>query len=282
MLFYFWHLIAGQEKHTHPLKCAPFLLHKQKVKRTVFTCRWSSPQCPLLFHLYPTGWEKKTQTGALRGGVYDKYFPTELRHVSLRQNDSWEWCPLWGTTPPVHTGAKRTHSLATCTAHKHTPADVQLRHIPADTNQEYNQRNKQPQKAEIKLKTLASLWHHEHLLNSRLKIFPAAGFEQGKRVTVQKNKIIKKNFTLPLTLAQMKRPQITCTVDEMWVVLTCSPPRTPILCLCKHTLKIMYRMWVCVASERDSQPNCPPSCAAAVDPLLYSECVCVFICKRER
>ncbi len=109
--FLFWHLIAGQEKHTHPLKCVPFLLHthKNKVKRTVFTrpMKLSSVSHNIINHqvqlvygdisLPSSRLRKIKETGALRGDVYDKYFSsfTELRHVFLRQNDraNLESCP---------------------------------------------------------------------------------------------------------------------------------------------------------------------------------------------
>lgn len=81
----------------------------------------------------------------------------------------------------------------------------------------------------------------------------------------------------------MKQLQITCRWDVR-VVWTCPPhpppPRTPMLCLCKHTLKIMYTMWFWVASERHRRPsNCPPSCAAVCtwcSALNVCVCVCFY------
>lgn len=77
--FLFWHLIAGQEKHTNPLKCAPFLLHthkekkqkQNKVKRTVFILSMNlssvshniinqmSNYWKVILHFHPAGWEEK-------------------------------------------------------------------------------------------------------------------------------------------------------------------------------------------------------------------------------
>lgn len=98
--FLFWHLIAGQEKHTHPLKCAPFLLHKRtktKLKEQYSPHHWSFPQClttSSTTSLTTVRWyftsilqaEKKRRLVPWEVMcMIDNFFSfTELRHVLLR------------------------------------------------------------------------------------------------------------------------------------------------------------------------------------------------------
>lgn len=139
-------------------------------------------------------------------------------------------------------------------------------------------------------------------MNTLLNTFPVAGFffytkEKGDKESLADppEKQNSKNVTLPLTLAQMKRLQITCKMRcESRVDMLPPPPptpektpRTPILCLCKHTLKIMYIMWVFVlplnGGPRSDPHSCPSHLCSSGPVALLRMCQrCVIEREREK
>lgn len=192
-------------------------------------------------------------------------------------------------TSSVHTGVKRMRSLASARQHAqhtntHWPTFQLNKSWQIKPKTQPNEQYKQPLTAGIKGRTLALPFVREYLFNWGPKYFLLQDFYKGtdNKVTPcdlqKKEEERNKNFTLPL--AQTKRLQITCRWDVR-VVLSCFlPPRTPKLCLCKHTLKVMYIICFVLHLNWDSKPLQLSSLLCSSGPIalhwIYAY-VCLYV-----